>query len=359
MFKSKNLYTLLYIVIMLFIYFQCYYFPLISIDAFTTARQNPLFTDSNFYEYISTEIYKNGGDNWILIGTTWWSWGVIGFGTLMKFLLGGFTHSTIVGNITLNLVSIKLLINSGFKRIHVYTAFCMPFYFSYSMMLSKEVLSVLSISLIIYSLSKKNNLLLLLALIISFLTRGILFAGLLMIIFHLRISSNNILKLIKFRYIVFILIIFIISFIGIKYEPDSSIETVLLSIMGPLDSLRVIAMAIPRTLVWLISPIPIVDLTKISGFFVGDDYLFWQGYLYLSRIISSTIIISIVMLEVYRYFKRGLHRIDFYIWGLLILFSSLAFFEGARYRSILEPFIFLRFVTSIYDVKSMFDFRFR
>jgi hypothetical protein len=359
MFKKNNLYAILYIAISLLFYFQFYFLPLNSLDAFTTATQNPLYTDSNFYEHVSTEIYNNAGDNWILIGTTWWSWGVIGFGTLMKFVLGGFTHSTIVGNIILNLVSIKLLINSGFKRIHVYMAFCMPFYFSYSMMLSKEVLCVLSISLLIYSLSNKKVLLLLLALMVSLLTRGILFVGLSMIIFYNQLPRNNIFKFIRFRYFVFALIILIATYFGIEYEAKSIVESVLLSLMGPVDALRIIFMAIPRALVWLISPIPIVDLVKISGFFDGDSYIFWQGYLYLSRIISSILIISILMFEVYRYITKGSIRIDIYILGIVILFSSLAFLEGARYRSIIEPFIFLRFVTSIYDIKSLFDWRFR
>lgn len=357
--RKKITWALVYITGSLLTYYIFYFAPLTLLGNFSTPIQNPLYTDSNFYEDIVNRIYRSGGNDWILIGTTWWSWGVIGFGVISKFVLGGLTHSSIAGNIALNLTAISLLVKSGFTRKHVYLAFLMPFYFSYGVMLSKEVLSVFAFSVMIYALSKQSVKVLVLGLLIALVTRLVLFVGMILILVHLRLTRTRIFRYLGFVSIV-ILVAACIQYTGdLEYRAESSTEALLLTLVGPVDSLRTVLMAIPRVTIWTLSPLPLINFSKVGDIFSNDPYLFWQAFLYISRVLSSLLILAMLVVELVRYFTKKTLRIDVYVLGLLVLFSSLAFFEGARYRSILEPFLALRFLTSYVHAKGIFTRGFR
>lgn len=351
--------AIVYSICSLLVYYICYYSPLTILGKFTTPIQNPLYTDSNYYEEIVNRIYKSGAKNWILIGSTWWSWGVIGFGVICKFIFGGWIHSSVLGNIMLNLAAIRLLVNTGFKRTYVYLAFFMPFYFSYSIMLSKEVLSVFAISVMIYALGKKSIKLVFLALVIALVTRLVLFVCLILILVHLRFKHTRVLKYFGFLSLIILVAAFIEYFGDLKFSTESSIEEILLTLVGPVDLFRTVVMAIPRATVWTLSPLPLINFSEVVNLFNNDPYLFWQAFLYTSRVLSSLLILILLFIESSRYSIKNMFRVDVYILGLLVLFSSLAFFEGARYRSILEPFLVIRFLTSYVDAKNLFAWRFR
>jgi hypothetical protein len=221
-------------------------------------------------------------------------------------------------------------------------------------MLSKEVLSVASISIMIYSLRKRSRSALAAALLVALLTRFILFVGMVVVLAHLRLTKSRIFRFFGFLVMIILIVVFIQYFGILRFEAKSNLEAILLTLIGPVDFMRTVIMAIPRTAVWLLSPLPLIDIGKVGEIWSSDPYLFWQAFLYISRVLSSLLILAVVFAEIIRYFTNRTVRNDVYIFGLLMLFSSLAFLEGARYRCVLEPFIVLRFLTSNIYANSIF-----
>ena len=85
---SFGITSLIYLSYLSIVYYFFYFTPHYELGAITTFFQDPSYTDTQFFEYLSIQISDAKFKNYEIAGKTWWSWGVILYGAVAHFIFG-------------------------------------------------------------------------------------------------------------------------------------------------------------------------------------------------------------------------------------------------------------------------------
>jgi hypothetical protein len=392
-----QLWTFIYFLKIFFSIIFLYFFiatPLIPIDKLRTSFQDPLLTDSNFYDFIALEIKKNGlFDNFNLFFSTWLSFGIILYTYLIYFFMGTSILYITFCNCFLILISslffsssVKIFINDlkDYKFGLISLFMILPYCTYYDLTPSKETLSVFVLSYFFYQLSKyvysKENrriFNLFLSISLVFFVRpnlGVLIIPILLFFLHKKIS---ILKLSVSIIFLFTLILIYFHFtIGLDtilnaytdfsrvtenqqnnadlVSNGDGVKSYIFLLFSPTGLFSTLFLFPFRLIIWLLLPFPYIFF-DFSQIFALPDTLSSNWNLYyripesIFRLASTHLIISslpFIYLTVKKiYWRQNLNYLLNFTWlfflVLTIALSTFNFANGGRYRIVIEPFYFL------------------
>jgi hypothetical protein len=353
--------------ILSFLFF--WYYPLAESGLLITSTQMPELTDSNYYLHLSEIISKDIKQNFYLANSTWLSQGVVLYGAFIYFLFGAYPiFITFINSILFTFLISKFLNSYNFKIENGFFIFLMiisPFTLSYFSILSKELLSVVGL---LWFFSNYINLSTFRNLVLPSLFLLIVRPNLALILFFCFFIYNFRKNFILIVFSVIILFLMIDSFQNL-FEAYGSISIILERNIGALanknsaikelifnlviyDSVFLNIIFSPlRALIWIVSPFPILDI-PILQIFDNSELIKFGSRLSAARSIST---LFVVLCLIYIIFNIKLipKKLNFLIFFLIItvfLISFNSFFEGARYRVILEPFLF--FIPAVISLKN-------
>lgn len=376
--------------------------PLIPIDKLRSSFQDPLLTDSNFYDYIALEIKKNGlFDNYNLFFSTWLSFGIILYTYIIYLLMGTSILYITFCNCFLILISslflsssIKIFFNDlkDYKFGLISFFLILPYCTYYDLTPSKETLSVFVLSYFFYQLSKyvfghlnSSILRLFLSLCLIFFIRPNLgFLVIPIVLFYLQ-KKISIFKL-AFS------ISFLFAFIIIYFQYTIGLDTILNSytdfsrlaenqqnnaelvsngdgiknyiflLFSPNGFYSTLLLFPFRLIIWFLLPFPYIlfDLSQILNLpnFLNSNWnLYYRIPEAISRLLSTHLIISSLPFIWFTIKKQNIDRNNInnltnFTWlfflVLTIALSTFNFANGGRYRIVVEPFYFLLVIIGIH-----------
>lgn len=355
--------------ILILSYLFFWYYPLAEAGLLITTSQRPELTDSNYYLYLSEIISNDISENFYLANSTWLSQGVVLYGAFIYFLFGAHPiFITFINSILFTFLISKFLNSYNFKIENGFFIFLMivsPFTLSYFSILSKELLSVVGLlwffSNYINSSTFRN-------LVLPSLFLLIVRPNLALILFFCFFIYNFRKNFILIVFSVIILFLMIDSFQNL-FEAYGSISIILERNIGALanknsaikelifnlviyDSVFLNIIFSPlRALIWIVSPFPILDI-PILQIFDNSELIKFGSRLSAARSISTIfIVLSLIYITLnIKLIPKKLNFLVFFLVITVFLISFNSFFEGARYRVILEPFLF--FIPAIISLKN-------
>ena len=401
--KYVDIWIIVFFSKLLISYFILFYFiatPLIPIDKLRTSYQDPMLTDSNFYDFVGLKL-KNEGlfNSYLLLFSTWLSFGIIFYVYFIYYFFGvSVLYVTLLNSLLIlfaALYFIKTIKSFDIKFNSVTLSLIsflvlLPYGSYYDLTPNKETLSVFTLSMLFYQLAKIHNSLtksfsdLFFAILLVFIVRpnlGILVIPIILFILGRKISF--------FR--LFLIVLFLFTGVYGFLEITVGIDTILVSYTN-IDNLvenqasnidvvtangselkgRVIDYLAPtglltgiflfpfRAIVWFFLPFPFI-LYDLNIFLKLPDLLLsnWNFYYrvpeQLSRLMSTHLIISSIPFVLLTLKKRirsdGANHLIFFLWFILLIFvialSTLNFANGGRYRIVIEPIYFLLAIVGI------------
>jgi hypothetical protein len=400
-----QLWTFIYFLKIFFSIIFLYFFiatPLIPIDKLRTSFQDPLLTDSNFYDFIALEIKKNGlFDNFSLFFSTWLSFGIILYTYLIYLFMGTSILYVTFCNCFLILISslffsssVKNFINDfkDYKFGFISLFMILPYCTYYDLTPSKETLSVFVLSYFFYQLSKyiysKANpsiLNLFLSISLIFFVRpnlGVLVIPILFFYLQKKIS------IFKLAFSIF----FLFAFIIIYFQYTIGLDTILNSytdfsrlaenqqnnadlvsngdgvknyiflLFSPTGLFSTIFLFPFRLIIWLLLPFPYIffDFSQIFAlpYTLNSNWnLYYRIPEALSRLLSTHLIISSMpfiwfTIKKQNFDRNNINNLKNFTWlfflVLTIALSTFNFANGGRYRIVVEPFYFLLVIIGIH-----------
>ena len=359
--------NLLHIITPTIILFSFVYFwhePLFDQGYLLTSEQRPEVTDSNYYLYLSNLISSNFSQNYHLANSTWLSQGVVFYGTFIFMLFGKSPIFISFFNSMLLTISISKFINSyKFYKVEsllFILVFLSPFAISYYSILSKELLSVVGLLWFFSNYNKSNKILnITLPFLFVFIARPnlavLLFIS--VVIYNMRknISFIIIFSLIGYLFLeLFQNIIDNYSSISTilernesaLYNKQSSVKKFVYDLIIRDSLIGNVLMTPIRLLVWILSPLPLLDFSIIS-MFDNDFFTRFGARLDFARVISIifTLYALIKITVNFKLIDKSFNIILVFLFISIALVSFNTFFEGARYKILFEPFIF--FIASV------------
>lgn len=368
-FSNFFLITVSYPNILILCYLFFWYDPLIDSDSLVTTTQLPELTDSNYYLYLSESISKNLWQNLYLANSTWLSQGVVLYGTFIYVIFGVYPiFITFINSILFIVLTSKFIKSYDLKVENGFFILLMiisPFTLSYFSILSKEILSVAGLLWFFSNYIKSST-----------------FKSLFMPSFFLLVIRPNLALILFFCFFIynfrrnFILIILsvIVFFLSIDlfqnlFEAYGSITTILDRNIGALanknsaikelifnlvihDSVFLNIIFSPlRALIWIISPFPLLEI-PILQIFDNSELIKFGSRLTAARSISTIFVVLSIIYMIFN-IKSIPKKLNFLVFFLVITVFTISFnsfFEGARYRIIIEPFLF--FILAVMNLKN-------
>lgn len=401
--KNVDIWIVVFFTKLLISYFVLFYFiaiPLVPLDKLRTSFQDPMLTDSNFYDFIGLKL-KNEGlfDSYLLLFSTWLSFGIIFYVYFIYYFFGvsilyvTLFNSLLTLSASLYLIKTIKTFNINFNPITLsFISFIvlLPYGSYYDLTPNKETLSVFTLSMLYFQLARIHNSKtkmfrnLFFAILLVFIVRPNL--GLLVIPIILLILSRKI-SFFRLALIIFFLFTGVYAFL----EMTVGIDTILVSYTN-IDNLmenqasnidvvtsngselkgRVLDYLAPnglvsgviffpfRAIIWFFLPFPFV-FYDLNIFFKLPDLLLsnWNFYYripeQLSRLFSTHLIISsfpfVLMTLIKRISGDRANHLKFFLWFIFLIIvialSTLNFANGGRYRIVIEPIYFLLVIVGI------------
>jgi hypothetical protein len=363
------------------IYFLFWYKPLSALGILTIdSQENNLgFQDSMFYQFHAASVSQLDFSEWISASrVTWQSEGVIVYIAIINRLFGDELYNVIIVNILLGYLSVLQLCKIGnigrLGKSHY--ALVWPHTLYYDVPPGKEALTNFVLFCIIamaYEMfvadskikaGKVAGLLFFLS-ILSFVRINLVILLIVAIFFAVVVSGKKLLLpallLIFLTTVIYVLFgDFMSIYLDAIFEKginvsesadleDNSIKTLISTLLNSLPAVIRLLLSPVYAAIWLLSPLPFIGLDRMySAFIEGNSYAQFTFAPYFFRVLGSIWIAMAVLnprtweYVVMRYKDCDAYKFLFLVAVVLTLsiaYSNLV--QGARYRVIVEPMIFL------------------
>ncbi len=369
-----------YIILSYVVFIFFWYIPLVGLDSLRTATQLPEYQDANFYDYMAVVAARSPFSEWPgIINSTWLSQGVISYLGLIYKIFGISAFNFLNLNILLAYLSsllLQSLIKSG-QRAAGLAAIISPFSIYYFITPGKEVLTNFLVIAVLYLFYSRMSLKARLSFRVVIMFAGSLFllivvrvnAALMVVItLCLYVFFNSDKKLVLttkvfvilagffsallwlgFYEIIIMLLDFNLVVDGLNIRLENAGASGIKHALGTgliSDNLLIHAALAPlRAIVWVLAPLPIVDIYGlIEEVIYGSPYSVFRSGESLMRVLSSALMLWFVARFAFEFFVRGFNvfsgRRGFVLFCALcfvLILSSTQFIEGARYRTVVEP----------------------